>query len=1400
MRSLRRVFRVLLWLLFTAGFALFVGWLSLHWLILPHIDGWRDPIQARASRMLGAPVRIGTIQARSSGWVPALELTDVRVLDAEGRVALALPRVFAALSPRSVLALEPRFSQLLIDGASLDVRRDASGRIRVAGLDFGGAAAGGSDDDATVEWFFHQEEFVIRAGTLRWIDDMRQAPPLALGDVALVVRNGLRRHEMRIDATPPPGWGERFSLRGRFTQPLFAKSSDWHRWSGSAYADLPRADVRELRRHVTLPFELSEGDGALRGWFDLKEGEPVAATVDVALRAVALRLDRNVEPLQFERVQGRISGEKQGDRIAVNVRRFGFATRDGVRWPEADLDFAWHRDAAGNVTRGEFAAERLDVGVMAQIATRVPLGKALRTLLADVRPQGLITGLATRWDGPIDAPLHYRVKGMLAGLALVARPGERPDAVGRPGLSHATVQLDATEAGGSATVAIAAGMLDLPGIFVERELALDKLDAHVGWKIEKGQAADAPPAVTVKVSDARFQNADARGQLTASWKSGRGSGFARGGRYPGELELDGRIFDAKALRTSRYLPLGLPNGVRDYLGRAVRGGTLTSASFKVRGDLADFPFHKARNDKEGEFRIALQVADLAFAYIPGDAGTAADAAWPALTAASGEVIIANGGLEIKDAKLRLAGADWSRVHGRIAELGDNARFEVEGTGRGPLAEMLRFVNVTPVGRWTDQVLAKATATGPAELRLALAVPLGKPTATTLKAGLQLIGNDLRVTPDTPLLGAARGRVDITEKGFAVTGGNAYVLGGELAFEGGSGTGADAVKRFTGQGTFSAEALRQASELGTVSRLATALTGQAAYRVALAFPGGRSQLEVTSNLVGIGVDLPQPIGKPAATPLALRVRSGPEPSPSNSPLRDAVSNAPLRDALQVELGSVFAAHLVREGEGDGARVVRGAVRVAEPRVMAPARPGEASSPVVAEPLALPASGVAASVALKRLDLPQWETVAARLFGPGTASRANSGESSPPLVFDAAGGEGYVPDVISLKVGELETGPRRLGNVTASLTQSGGLWRAKIDADELEGYLEYRPARRGVAGSSGNAVAGAGRVFARLSRLSLPKAEADRVESLLEEPASSIPALDIIVDDFELRGRHLGRLEVEASNRPPVASAGEASRQWQLAKLNLVMPEAKLSANGTWGASTTGAPRRASMNFHLALADSGALLERLGMGKAIKGGKGALDGEVSWPGSPLSPDYARMSGQVKVAIDAGQFLKVSPGAARLLGVLSLQSLPRRLLLDFRDLFEEGFAFDNVVGDVKIGQGLASTNNLSMRGVAAAVLMEGSADLERETQDLRVLVVPEINAGTASLAFAVINPAIGLGTFLAQYFLRKPLIAASTREFHVTGPWDDPKVDRVERTLLGHAASEAPTESGSAPPATR
>jgi uncharacterized protein YhdP len=729
--GLRFLARAFLWGLGAVGSLLFVGWLSLHWLILPHIEEWRAPIEARASRMLGAPVRIGAIVVQSSRWVPAFELRDVHVLDAEQRVALALPRVYAAFSVRSLLALEPRFSQLLIDGATLEVRRDAGGRIRVAGLDFGSGAAG-SDDDAAADWFFKQHEFVIRGGSVRWIDEARQAPPLVLADVELVVRNGLREHAIRLDATPPPGWGERFSLRGLFTQPLFAGRGDWRRWSGSVYADLPRADVRELRRHVTLPFDLSEGDGSLRGWFDVKDGQPTGATVDLALRAVALRLHPSVEPLAFEQIEGRITGERKGDRIAVAARSFGFLTGNGVRWPRGDLDVAWLRNDQGEVRAGEFNADRLDVGLMAEIAMHVPLGAALRGLLADVRPQGVITKLSTRWDGPLDAPAHYRVKGVLSGLSLVARPAAQRDAIGRPGLSNATVQLDASEVGGEARIGIAGGMLDLPGVFAERELPLDRFDARLAWKIDP-MPGNAAPQVTVKATGVSFANRDAEGQLTASWRTGRGEGFARGGRYPGELELDGVLANAKAARTARYLPLGLPEGVRAYVGGAVRSGTIRSGVFRVRGDLWDFPFHDARSARDGEFRIAGKVDDMTFAYVPGEpvaSGSGAsrssarrESPWPPLTGVSGELVVDRSSLEILNASAQLGGAEWKGIHGRIARLADAARLDIDGTGRGPLAEMLRFVNATPVGEWTGQALAAATATGAAELRLALSIPL-----------------------------------------------------------------------------------------------------------------------------------------------------------------------------------------------------------------------------------------------------------------------------------------------------------------------------------------------------------------------------------------------------------------------------------------------------------------------------------------------------------------------------------------------------------------------------------------------------------------------------------------------------------------------------------------------------
>jgi uncharacterized protein YhdP len=201
---------------------------------------------------------------------------------------------------------------------------------------------------------------------------------------------------------------------------------------------------------------------------------------------------------------------------------------------------------------------------------------------------------------------------------------------------------------------------------------------------------------------------------------------------------------------------------------------------------------------------------------------------------------------------------------------------------------------------------------------------------------------------------------------------------------------------------------------------------------------------------------------------------------------------------------------------------------------------------------------------------------------------------------------------------------------------------------------------------------GRVYARLSRLNLPKGEAERVESLLDEQPASVPALDIVVDDFELRGKRLGRLEIEAANRS--TGGRDAVREWRLSKFNLVLPEAQLAATGTWGAGAVPgvrAPSRAAMDFTLTLVDSGALRRapRHGQGRARRQGLARRQrvvaglAAVARHGEDERPDQGR---DRRRPVPQGE-----PGAARLLGVFSLQSLQRRLLLDFRDLFEDGFA---------------------------------------------------------------------------------------------------------------------------------
>jgi uncharacterized protein YhdP len=434
----------------------------------------------------------------------------------------------------------------------------------------------------------------------------------------------------------------------------------------------------------------------------------------------------------------------------------------------------------------------------------------------------------------------------------------------------------------------------------------------------------------------------------------------------------------------------------------------------------------------------------------------------------------------------------------------------------------------------------------------------------------------------------------------------------------------------------------------------------------------------------------------------------------------------------------------------------------------------------ESVPLPTRGVNANIKVSQLNVDAWQDML-DMATSGAGAHLGSGTTETVSMRSSIG---YLPTNWALRTDSLTLGGRTFHRVVAGGGREGGVWQTNLYADELNGYLEYRQSAQAAATS-------AGRVYARLARLTIAPSTASEVETFFDAQPISIPALDIVVDEFDLAGKALGRLEVEATNRAATNVGDVSAREWRLSKFNLTVPEAKFTGNGNWarlnaqgGAETTAdralpGRRRTVLNFKLDVTDGGALLARFGMNGVVRQASGKFEGQIAWLGSPLKVDYPSLGGAFTVNVASGQFLKADPGMAKLLGVLSLQSLPRRLTLDFRDVFSDGFAFDFLRGDVTVSEGIARTNNLQMKGVNAAVLMDGQADVARETQNLKVVVVPEINAGTASLIATVINPAIGLGSVLAQLFLRRPLIESNTQEFRVDGSWADPKVTRVPHT---------------------
>ena len=1353
-----------------------LAWSALHWFIVPRIDAFRPRLQALATQALGTPVTLGELTVEANGLVPQVAVHDLRVPGAGGQGGLQVPRALVVFSVASLL--RGGVEQLVIDDADVALARDAQGRWWLGGLDLSAPSAG---DMRAADWLFAQEELVLRNARLTWADAQQGAPPVAFERIDAVLRNGLRRHQWRVDATPPPAWGERFTLIGQFRQALLERHAGrWQSWDGQLYALLP--GVQAAAAAPLAPWLQAQGVSGLRGaaalrlWLDVRRGAPVDARADLAMQDAAVMLAPQRPPLALAALSTRLTWRQQAGGFQVATQALRFTLPDGKAWPGGNLSLS-HRAAGGTLQ-----ADRIDLGSLAHLAASLPLPTKWAERLQQQPVAGLLERVDARWDGPLQAPSDWRLQASATGLHVGALATAAPDAQGHvqtgiPGLEGAALQLEAGPAGGRARVSIQGGALTFPGVFEEPRIPLDELKAQAQWRVQ-GERID------LQVEDLTLANADAAGRFSARWHSGENADGS-GPRLPGVLDLQGRFDRANGARVYRYLPLSIPAPARHYVRDAVRKGEGRDVTVRVQGKLRELPFNLP--GEVGTFRIGGPVSGVLLNYVPSRLQPKGQAPWPALEALDGELVFERAGMQVHGGAARVQGHAGWRFAAIEASVPDfkQPRVQVQASGSGPLAAALAIVRGSPVADFTQHALDGASASGDATLDLKLDLPVHTLEQAKVQGRVRLAGNALRLATAAPPLERVSGAVSFSEAGFAIENAQAQVLGGAVQVSGGTVAGAAAGAsrvQIQASGQASAEGLRGSGAWGpswsAVAALARQASGRADYQLGLGFQGAAMQLEVRSDLRGLALNWPAPLDKPQDADWPLRV--------ALAPAGGSGSTAPER--LRVQLADRLALEL-EHGAG------------------APARGAVALGQAAVQPLVLPPAGVQASVRWPEIDVDAWLRAAEHLAAaPASADAAPSAGAEPQPPAAAAPswrGEG-LPDQWTFDVGVLRVDERSLHELHASATRSGANWQAQVQARELAGRIDYTEGADGQPGA----------VRARLARLNLAAGDPADANAL-EQPPSRIPALDIVVDDFELHGRKLGRLEVQAVNRDlarvRAAPGAEALHEWQLTRLALTVPEASLAASGRWAAQPQ-APalpagtrsvrsaqdqRRTTLDFKLDVRDAGALLARFGMAGVMRGGKGQIGGELGWVGSPYSPHYASMDGQLHLDIGAGQFLKADPGLAKLLGVLSLQALPRRLTLDFRDVFSSGFAFDFVRGDATVTHGVAQTRNLQMKGVNAAVLMDGQVNLDQETQKLRVLVVPEIDAGTAALATALINPAIGLGAFVAQLVLKQPLAQAATREFEITGSWDNPEVVPVKLSAEAAAAAASAAAAAAAAP---
>lgn len=281
-------------------------------------------------------------------------------------------------------------------------------------------------------------------------------------------------------------------------------------------------------------------------------------------------------------------------------------------------------------------------------------------------------------------------------------------------------------------------------------------------------------------------------------------------------------------------------------------------------------------------------------------------------------------------------------------------------------------------------------------------------------------------------------------------------------------------------------------------------------------------------------------------------------------------------------------------------------------------------------------------------------------------------------------------------------------------------------------------------------------------------------------TQLPSVAFTCGDCRINHYQLDQVELH------FAGAGE---QLTISELVVDKREHVLRADGYWRDGQTHVKGQFNSD------DIGSLFDEFDITSTVQDSEANMDFALHWQAAPYDIDIASLGGEISWQLGEGHLSEISDGGARVFSLLSLDSLVRKLKLDFRDVFAKGFFYNSMQGSMQLAQGIAYTKDTKMDGVPADLTIKGYADLNTQTINYDLAVAPQVTSSLPVIVAWMVNPVTGLAALALDKVIHSARVISEIK-FKVSGAMDNPEVVELDRSsrevTLPQAAQNQPPAS--------